>query len=172
MRISPRSVSQRRYESTVHLTTHSHGVGDPFAENPIRRSLTVVVIAVAVLGVAALAGGSIAGLIMLSVGWLAITALIFGLPVLGWSLIEEGVAALNRRLSPSIDVLDISPRIVSILRRHGYETIDQVARTDDASLLEMSNLGPAGLHELRRAVSLWRYRRWQEAEFPAGREFE
>ena len=172
MRISPRSVGQRRYESTVHLMTHSHGVGDPFAENPIRRSLTVVVIAVAVLGVAALAGGSVAGLIMLSVGWLAITALIFGLPVLGWSLIEEGVAAINRRLSPTIDILDISPRIVSILRRYGYETVDQVARTDDAALLEMSNLGLAGLQELRRAISLWRYRRWQEAGFPAGREFE
>ena len=172
MRISHRAVGQQRYHSTVHLSTHSHGVGDPFAENPIRRSLTVVVIAGAVLGVAALAGGAVAGLIMLSVGWLAITALIFGLPVLVWSLVDEGVAALNRRLSPAIDTLDLSPRIVSILRRYGYEAIAQVARADDASLLEMSNLGQAGLHELRRAISLWRYRRWQEAGFPAGREYE
>lgn len=173
MRDVRRSPGSRRYHSQLHYqATTSHGIGDPFDEHPLRRSLTVVLACSAVLGIACVAGGQTAAVIMLSVGWMAITALIFCVPILVWSLIEIGVDAVNRRLSPPIGDLDISQRVANILLRHGYETIDDVHRTDDHTLLLLSNMDARGLHEVRRAISLWRYRRWQEAGFPAGQEYE
>jgi len=102
---------------------------------------------------------------MLSVGWLAITGIVMGLPVLALSLLDEGWGRLQRRLHPSVDQLDLSPRLSHVLRRHGYHAIAAVEHAPDDALLVLSNMDARGLRDVRRAVSLWHYRRWQEGGF-------
>lgn len=152
-----------RQRSTSYLTS----TADPFAVNPIRRSLLLVISSFAVIGISMLFGGEVATSIMLSVGWLAVTGIVMGVPILIWSLIEEGWRLLDRRMHPSISELSLSPRVLHVLQRHGYESIDQVDSTPDAGLLLLSNMDNRGLREVRRAISLWKYRRWQEDGFPA-----
>jgi hypothetical protein len=36
----------------------------------------------------------------------------------------------------------------------------------DAMLLLLSNMDARGVHEIRRAIAVWKYRRWQEKGFP------
>ncbi len=148
-------------------STSSTGMGDPFSINPIRRSFAVVAFCSLILGGGIALGGSATKLIMVSVGWLLISALILTLPILIWSLTEEGVRLLRRRLSPHIEQLGLSVRVEHILLRHGYETIRQIHETDDDTLLMLSNMDIRGLREIRREINLWQYRRWQEAGFPA-----
>jgi DNA-directed RNA polymerase alpha subunit len=93
--------------------------------------------------------------------------LVFSLPILVWSLSERAYRAIYHRIHPSVDDLDISQRLVHILHRHGVHTIRDVSRRDDPELLLMANMEPRDVDVLRRAVNLWRYRRWQEAGFPA-----
>jgi hypothetical protein len=31
----------------------------------------------------------------------------------------------------------------------------------------LPNMDPRALHEIRRAINIWKYQRWQEAGFPA-----
>ncbi len=142
-------------------------VVDPFAINPIRRSFAVVTVSALVVFGPLLVGGTFATTVLLSVGWLAVTGLVMGTPILIWSLAEEGWRLIDRRLRPSVDLLDLSPRVAHILLRHGYESIEAVDRAPDATLLLLSNMDSRGLRELRRAISLWKYRRWQEQGFPA-----
>lgn len=142
-------------------------LADPFAVNPIRRSFGLVAVCAAILVGPFLLGGEVATTVMLSVGWLAVTGLVMGVPILIWSLTEEGVRLLRRRWHPTVDQLDVSPRVVHILLRHGYETIETVDRTPDPALLLLSNMDRRGLSELRRAIALWKYRRWQDGGFPA-----
>ncbi len=142
------------------------GHADPFAVNPVRRSAGLVVAsAAAFLGPLAV-GGSAGATAMLAGGWIGMIGLAIGTPVLALSLIEAGWEAARRRLHPPIERLDLSPRLVHVLRRHGYDSITQVERTPDAALLLLSNMDPRGLREVRRAVALWRDRSWQEAGFP------
>ena len=151
----------------IHRSTSSSGMGDPFAVNPIRRSFAVAASSALVLGLGFGLGGEATKLIMVSVGWLAISAFILTFPILVWSLAEEGHRALRRRLSPHIDQLDLSPRVEHILLRYGYETIRQTHEADDETLLLLSNMDARGLREIRREINLWQYRRWQSAGFPA-----
>ena len=145
--------------------TASHA-GDPFAVNPIRRSFAVVAVCAALVVGPILIGGAVAELVLLAVGWLAATGLVFGVPILIWSLADEAWRWGRRRRFPTVDQLDLSPRVRHILLRHGYEAIDAVDRASDATLLLLSNMDPRGLREVRRAISLWRYRHWQERGFP------
>ena len=138
---------------------------DPFAVNPIRRSFGVVAVSSLVVFGAPLLGESTATVMMLTVGWLALTGLVMGTPILVWSLVEEGWRRVRRRLEPSVDLLDISPRLRHVLQRHGYDSIALVEHTSDGSLLALSNMDARGLRDIRRAISLWRYRRWQENGF-------
>ncbi len=138
---------------------------DPFAINPIRRSLVLVGTSGAVVSGALLAGDPVTTMVMLSVGWLAITGIVMGLPVLLLSLLDEGWRRLQQRLHPSVDQLDLSPRLCHVLRRHGYHVITAVERAPDDALLVLSNMDARGLHDVRRAVRLWHYRRWQEGGF-------
>jgi hypothetical protein len=62
--------------------------------------------------------------------------------------------------------LEVSPRIRHILTRHGYDAIAVVEAAPDAALLLLSNMEARDVRELRRAISLWRYREWQERGFP------
>lgn len=142
-------------------------LADPFAVNPIRRSLILVLSCSGIVFIPWLFGEEIATTIMLSVGWLAMTGLVIGLPVLAMSLIEEAVRSVRRRLRPPIEQLEITPRVAHILYRHGYESIEEVDRTPDAALFLLSNMDNRGVREIRRAISVWKYRRWQEQGFPA-----
>ena len=143
-------------------------MGDPFAVNPIRRSFAVVLCCIAVLGVGVALGGAATRLIMVSVGWLAISALVLTFPILIWCLIEEAVRRIRRKVSPHIDELGLSARVEHVLLRHGYETIRQTHETDDETLMMLSNMDARAIREIRREINLWQYRRWQAAGFPAG----
>lgn len=147
-----------------------HGTGgghaDPFAVDPIRRSIALVVVsAVALLGPVAV-GGEAGTTAMIAGGWFGLIGLALGLPVLGLSLIEAGWEHLRRRLDPPVEELDLPPRLPHLLRRHGYASIALVERTPDPALLLLPNLDPRALREVRRAIARRRYRRWQEAGFP------
>ena len=140
---------------------------DPFAVNPIRRSAALVAASAAVFFGPLLVGGSDASGAMLAGGWVGVMGLALGVPVLALSLVEAGWERLRDRLRPSVDQLDLPPRLIHLLRRHGYDSIAVVERSPDAALLMLSNMDARGLREVRRAVSLWKYRRWQEQGFPA-----
>ncbi|CAA9555009.1 MAG: hypothetical protein AVDCRST_MAG49-2108 [uncultured Thermomicrobiales bacterium] len=142
-------------------------LADPFAVNPVRRSLALVLTSAAVVFVPLAIGGAVATLGMLAVGWLGLAGLVMGTPILVWSAAEEGWRRIDRRFHPTVDQLGLSPRVEHVLLRHGYATIDEVERESDAGLLLLSNMDARGLREVRRAVSLWKYRRWQEQGFPA-----
>jgi hypothetical protein len=140
---------------------------DPFAINPIRRSFALVSVCSLIVFGPILFGGDVAMSVMVSVGWLAVTGLVMGVPILIWSLAEEGWRLLQHRIHPTVEQLDLSPRVAHILLRHGYQAIDEVDRASDATLLLLSNMDARGLREVRRAINLWKYRRWQEEGFPA-----
>ena len=139
---------------------------DPFAVNPIRRSAGLVAGSAAALFGPLLVGGPEGATAMVAGGWLGLIGLAIGIPILAMSLIEAGWDRLRRRLHPSVDQLDVAPRLIHPLRRHGYESIALVERTPDPALLLLSNMDPRGLQEIRRAIALWRYRCWQERGFP------
>lgn len=163
---APTRPSPGHYLAQRHMPTTS--MGDPFAENPIRRSATVVGCSVAVLTAALLAGGDATMLLMISVGWMAMTALIVTVPILIWSLTEEIIRRVRVRIVPHIQELDLSPRVEHILLRHGFLTVRQTHEAEDEALLMLSNMDARGLREIRRAINLWRYRRWQAQGFPTG----
>jgi hypothetical protein len=147
------------------LATHSD-LADPFAVNPIRRSAGLVAVCAGLLILPWWINEALATTIMLSVGWLAVTGLVIGLPVLIWSLAEEAIGLTRARLRPPVSQLEISARLIHVLQRHGYESIDDVDRASDEVLAALSNMDPRGLREVRRAVTVWKYRRWQERGFP------
>lgn len=142
-------------------------VSDPFSVDPVRRSGTVVAVCLAIVVSAAITGDDLGTAILLSVGWIAAIGLVFCVPILIWSAIEEGIAIVRRRIHPPLEELDLPPRVLHILHRHGFETIVAVDRVDDVHLLTLSNLDARDLHQIRRAISLWKYARWQERGFPA-----
>src|ERR671917_21670 len=86
---------------------------DPFAVNPIRRSALLIV-----------ASG--------------LVGLALGIPVFLLSVGEELYGRLIERIRPSVDRLDLSPRIRHILTRHGYEAIALIEQTPDSTLLLLS----------------------------------
>lgn len=141
---------------------------DPFMVNPLRRSAIAIVVSAAIVFVPPLVvSDDHAALVLISVGWLALAVLVLSLPVLLIALAEAAYHALSRRLHPSVDELELSPRVRNLLRRHDFQSIASLDRTSDASLLLLSNVDAGAVREVRRAISLWKYRRWQEAGFPA-----
>ena len=139
---------------------------DPFAENPIRRSATVVSVCALTLWGPFVISDQLGVAVMLTVGIFAISGLIFVTPILIWSLTEAAVLLIRRRIHPDVEQLNLPPRVVHILHRHGIATIRAAVRTPDAVLLSFSNMDMADVDELRRAIRLWQYRRWQEQGFP------
>jgi len=142
-------------------------LADPFAEDPIRRSAGLVAICALILFGPLLIDSEIAALVMLSVGWLAAAGLVIGLPVFLWSAGEWLTIAIRRRLRPTVDQLAISPRVAHILYRFNYEEIEIVDQASDAELMLMSNMDNRAVREIRRAIAIWKYQRWQERGFPA-----
>ena len=161
--------SRRRRDDAMLRRYGAPGVSyDPFAVNPIRRSAGAIAVAGFILfGGPALLGPGLGSMLLFTLGWLAATALVFSIPVLIVSTAVELWSIVRRRLHPSIDELDLSPRLRHLLQRHGYSSIDEVDRAPDGALLLLTNFDARALHEVRRAVSLWKYRRWQDAGFPA-----
>jgi hypothetical protein len=108
------------------------------------------------------------GLLLVRSDFLALRIFVaIAVPVLVWSVIEWAARECRHRLSPGLDQLSLSPRLRHVLQRHGYDTIADVERTSDVTLLLLSNSTARDVHELRRAIFLWKYRRWQEKGFPA-----
>ena len=160
-------MSSLRHASGPPWTSRSSDLIDPFVINPIRRSFAMVVICGAAVIFPAMIGGAIAETILLAGGWLAGTGLVLGIPVLIWSLVEEAWRQIRRRMVPDIEQLGLSPRVAHVLRRHGLESIAEVDAASDSTLLLLSNMDGRGVQEIRRAISLWHYRRWQELGFPS-----
>lgn len=142
---------------------------DVFAVNPIRRSFAISVICWSmVLVPILLLDGDLQASLLIGLGWLAAAGIVFVTPIFFWSLAEAGWSRIRWRVSPTIEDLDLSPRAYNLLRRHGFDTISSVELTPDVSLMLLPNMDARALHEIRRAINLWKYRRWQEAGFPAG----
>ena len=139
---------------------------DPFAVNPIRRSALLIVASGLVFFGPLLIGGPDGAMTIIAGGWLGLVGLALGIPVFLLSVGEELYGRLIERLRPSVDRLDLSPRIRHILTRHGYEAITLIEQTPDSTLLLLSNMEQRDVRELRRSISLWRYRQWQEQGFP------
>jgi hypothetical protein len=139
---------------------------DPFAEQPVRRSAGLVAVSSLIVFAPILVDGPLGTTILLSGGWLGLTGLVMGIPILAWSLLEEGWCILQRRLHPPVESLDLSPRVAHVLRRHGYDAIRDVDLASDDALMCLSNMDARGLREIRRAIGLWKYQRWQERGFP------
>ncbi len=156
--------SYSRDRSALYRGSH---LDDPFAINPIRRSATIVVLSAVTLFGPFMISPDVGEGMMLSVGGLALTGLIFCVPILIWSVIEEIVRMMQRRMHPPVEALDLHARIVHNLQRHGYATIRAVDREVDTSLLLLSNMELADVREIRRAINLWKYARWQAQGFPA-----
>ncbi len=159
---------QPRARSELAMAYRGGGGNDIFAVNPLRRSAWIVGVSWAlILGPAWLLDGDAQSVMLIAFGWLAMTGIVMVTPILIWCLVEEGVKAVRRRRDPTTELLDLSPRAVNLLRRHGFETIAQVERTPDSTLALLSNMDASAIREIRRAVSIWRYQRWQERGFPA-----
>ena len=139
---------------------------DPFAVNPIRRSAILVAASALAFFGPLLIGGASGALTIIAGGWLGLIGLALGVPVLLLSVGEELYRRLVEELRPSVERLDLSPRVRHILQRHGYAAIAEIEATPDAVLLLLSNMEARDIRELRRAISLWQYRTWQEQGFP------
>jgi hypothetical protein len=150
----------------VRVTTGHSDLGDLFSVNPIRRSLMAILISIGMMLLPAmfLDGGAQAAAMVLTI-WFGSTGLILCIPILIWSIIEELWCRCQRRIWPTVDQLDLTPRAHNLLRRHGFVTITSVEQTPDTTMLLLSNMDHRTLHEIRRSTSLWRYRRWQERGF-------
>ena len=113
--------------------------------------------------------GDIQRAVGLLTSWIALTGLILCIPVLILPLLEAGWRRLQRRIWPTVDQLDLTPRLHNLLRRHGFVTIASVEEAPDAALILLSNMDARAVHAIRRAISLWGYRRWQERGFCGAR---
>lgn len=153
------------------MQRHAHPASsdDIFAVNPLRRSFYISTGSWLVLILPALfMSGNAQALVLIGLGWMAAAGIVFVTPIFFWCLGEVAWAAIRRRTRPTIDQLDISQRAFNLLMRYGYESIASVDRADDSSLLLISNMDARTVHEIRRAVNIWKYQRWQDRGFPAG----
>ncbi len=170
MRRSSEPGSARAYVSEFRsrVSMQSNQLQDPFSVNPIRRSLAAVVISGTVIVVPFFISEEAGATVMLAVGWLAMAMLVFSIPILLWSMAEEALRLATARMHPPVSELDLPERVIHILQRHGVRTIRAAERLDPAALHLMANMAPRDADAVVRALNLWRYRRWQEAGFPAG----
>lgn len=133
---------------------------DPFAVHPIRRSAIASLISGLLLIGAPLVFGTSSNVttgIYLTVGWILAAVFVLAVPILLISLLEAGWRGLKCHVHPSVSELDLSPRVANLLRRHHFETLDDIERTPDGVMLLLSNFDAEALREVRRAISLFRY---------------
>lgn len=162
-------MSARELQNVMRRSAYGSSSDDIFAVNPLRRSAAISLGSWAVLIVpAAFMSGDLQALVLIGFGWLAAAGIVFVTPIFFWSAIEAAWHAYRRRKHPGIEELDIGQRAYNLLTRHGYETIERVDRTPDSSMLLLSNMDPRTLQQVRRAINIWKYQRWQERGFPLG----
>jgi hypothetical protein len=142
-------------------------LSDPFSVDPVRRSAIAVAVCLAIVLTPMLSDHELGVTLMLTVGWLAAVGLVFCVPILIWSAVAEGITIIRRRIHPPIETLNLTPRLLHILHRHGFDTIVAVDKADDPTLSMLANMDPRDVQQVRRAISLWKYARWQAAGFPA-----
>lgn len=148
--------------------SYTTGSEDIFAVNPLKRSAIIAGCGWAFLLVPLmLPDNHVSSVLLISFGWLAAVAVIFVTPILIWSLAEVIWDAIRQRRNPTIHQLDLSPRARHLLLRFGYDTIESIESAQDSQLLLLSNMDARTVREIRRAVSIWRYQRWQAQGFPA-----
>jgi hypothetical protein len=161
-------MSRESNQTTFMLRSAGGDCNDIFAVNPLRRSAWVVGVSWLLLLVPIFfLEGELQALVLIAAGWVAATGIIMCTPILIWCLVEEVWKLVRRRISPPIESLDLSPRAFNLLRRHGFESIASVEATPDSSMMLLSNMDARAVREIRRAISIWRYQRWQERGFPA-----
>jgi hypothetical protein len=141
---------------------------DPFTTNPIRRSLVGTTIGLGVIVLPYFISSEAGATVMLAVGWLALAMVVFCIPILVWSLVEELIRRATSHIHPPVSDLDLPERVIHILQRYGVRTIRAAEQLDPAAFHLMANMAPRDIEAVERAIRLWRYRRWQEAGFPAG----
>jgi hypothetical protein len=112
--------------------------------------------------------GDAQALVLIGAGWLAAAGIVFVTPIFIWCLVEAGWKHVSRKRHPTVDMLGLTPRAVSLLQRYGYTTIAAVDRTPDVSLMMLPNMDARTLRDIRRAINIWKYQRWQERGFPLG----
>lgn len=154
-------------EYRTRLAVQTNQVHDPFGVNPIRRSFLGATASLALIIAPFLISDELGATVMLSIGWLALAIIVFCVPILIMSVGEELVRIVTHRVHPPVSDLDLPDRIVHILRRHNVRTIRAAERLDPAAFHLMANMAPRDADSVIRAINLWRYRRWQEAGFPA-----
>ena len=72
---------------------------------------------------------------------------------------EHGVPGAAIAVLKDGEVIDDATGVLS--------TATKVEATPDSSLMLLSNMDARAVREIRRAISIWRYQRWQERGFPA-----
>lgn len=150
------------------MNTTSRTASQWLAVSPVRRSAGLVITCVLILSVAfSLRSSNAIGPWMVVAASLAGAMLVLGLPVLVWSVVESLVRRHRRRTSPPLHELGLSIRLENILRKAGYETIRDVERLGIADLMLLPRVEFDEAKQFERALTLYRYRRWQEAGFPA-----
>lgn len=161
--------SARAYvgELRSRVAMQSNPLNDPFSINPIRRSFIGATVSLVIITMPFLISAEVGATVMLSVGWLAMAIIVFCVPIFIWCVIEEAVGIVSRRVHPPVSELDLPLRIIHILQRHNVQTIRAAERLDPAAFHLMANMAPRDAESVVRAINLWRYRRWQEAGFPA-----
>jgi hypothetical protein len=169
MRKTSEPGSARAYlgEFRSRVAMQSNQLHDPFGVNPIRRSLIAGSASLALIITPFLVSEEAGATVMLSVGWLAMAVIVFCIPVFLWSVGEAIVRIVSSHIHPPVTELDLPVRIIHILQRHGVRTVRAAERMDPVAFHLMSNMTPRDVAAVARAISLWRYRRWQEAGFPA-----
>lgn len=169
MRKSPMPGSARAYvgEFRSRVAMQSNQLHDPFSVNPVRRSLGAALASLALIVLPFMISERVGATVMLSVGWLALAVLVFSIPILVWTSCEQAIRSVTHRVHPPVSELDLPERVIHNLQRHGVSTIRAAERLDPAAFHLMANMAPRDADAVRRALSLWRYRRWQDAGFPA-----
>ncbi|HEX2282308.1 MAG TPA: hypothetical protein VHG52_11175 [Thermomicrobiales bacterium] len=164
----PRSARAYVGEFRSRVAMQSNQLHDPFSVNPIRRSLVAGLVSLALITTPFLISEEVGATVMLSFGWIAMAVLVFCIPIFLWSVAEELIRVISNRLYPPVNELDLPERVIHILQRHGVRTVRAAEQLDPAAFHLMANMGPRDAEAVVRAINLWRYRRWQEAGFPAG----
>lgn len=164
----PRSARAYVGEFRSRVAMQSNQLHDPFSVNPIRRSLVAGLVSLALVTTPFLISEEVGATVMLSFGRIAMAVLVFCIPIFLWSVIEELVRIVSNRLYPPVSELDLPERVIHILQRHGVRTVRAAEQLDPAAFHLMANMAPRDAEAVVRAINLWRYRRWQEAGFPAG----
>ena len=66
---------------------------------------------------------------------------------------KEGVAPQAKALDMTIDELDLSVRSYNCLKRAGINSVQELAKLDEADLMRVRNLGKKSMDEVRQKLA-------------------